>query len=102
MAHLRNTLESAGYLYNPFVASDIWGAPPMVHLPDTADNLPVGADSGALPEFTQRSVTNSGLVQGSVTQEVHVPAAEESASTKKILMLVGFAAIIAFMLYQRR
>lgn len=55
-----STLESAGFLYNPFTKNDIWGGPAQLALkPLLAQELPVGADDGAL-----RQMTDPGLLQG--------------------------------------
>jgi hypothetical protein len=103
MAHKSNTLESSGYLYNPFTNNDIWGAPPQLNLRDLHNTtLPVGADDSALPQFTDRSLQNSGPVQGSVTSEVHRTVQENTSERHRYILLGGFIAVLALALLYKR
>jgi hypothetical protein len=66
MLHLQNTLESAGYLYNPFTQADIWGTPNMLNLQEmNRQNLPVGADDSAIPQLANPSFGRPDYVPGS-------------------------------------
>lgn len=103
MAHKQTTLDSAGYTYDPFTESSIWGAPPQLMMPcDGQQELPLGADDSAMPRFTQGALTNSGPRQGSVQSEVYEQPEVAQADTKKIIMLVGFIAVIGLALYSKR
>lgn len=72
-----STLESAGFLYNPFTKNDIWGGPAQLALkPLMAQELPVGADDGAL-----RQMTDPGLLQGApiaVSSGAQIPQVQNS------------------------
>lgn len=64
--HVQNTLESAGYLYNPFTQADIWGAPTMLNLAAiTSQELQVGADDSALPQLANPGFGRPDYVAGS-------------------------------------
>lgn len=103
MAHLQNTLESSGYLFNPFTQSDTWGAPSQLNLTAvTKSDLPVGADDSALPVFSDATLLNSAPLQGSAVTPKHTPYADQAVSRDKYLMLAGFIAVLALALYSRR
>jgi hypothetical protein len=49
-----STLESAGFVYNPFTSNDIWGGPNALALPDLLKKeLPVGADDSPLKQMIE-------------------------------------------------
>ena len=103
MAHKVNTLESSGYLYNPFTNNDIWGAPPQLNLRDLHNTtLPVGADDSALPQFADATLQNSAPVQGSVTSEVHRTVADVTAEQHRYILLAGFIGVLGLAVWYKR
>ena len=103
MAHLQNTLETSGYVYNPFTTGDPFGAPTQLNLADlTKSELRVGADDSALPALVDPAFLNSAPLQGSGTNEKHTPPGEKAEISRQYLMLAGFIAVLALALYSRR
>lgn len=61
----KGTLEGEGLLYNPFSETDIWGTPAQVNMtPVTHKELPVGADSSAMPLMSEAYLRNGGMITG--------------------------------------
>lgn len=102
-----STLESAGFLYNPFTKNDIWGGPAQLALkPLLAQELPVGADDGAL-----RQMTDPGLLQGApvaVSSGAVIPQVQnryqrkrEEETSSQLTYLALFGVILLAALYFR-
>ncbi len=129
MAHLQNTLEGAGFAYNPFTTSDIWGVPGMLNLPAiTNSELRVGADDSAIPQLANPSFGRADYLGGSsvyngpvmhtaplgppqsygsnaqehTQQHVHIPTAKENNLNLNAVSLGLFAAVLAAALYFQR
>ena len=104
MAHLQNTLDNAGYTYNPFTQNDIWGSPSQLNLtPETRKELPVGADDSALPQFSEPHLRNGAPIPGSDnsarwTRPNSVRSQVQAANS---VYLIGFGIILAAALYYR-
>jgi len=100
----RNTLESAGYTYNPFTTNDIWGAPAQIDMPAAKQHeLPVGADDGAIPSMAAPHLRNGAPRQGSDQSEpwVRGNSAKEQMLNTNTTYLLLFAGILAAALVLR-
>lgn len=97
------TLDTAGYTYDPFTPSDIFGAPNSAPLSAlTRKDLPVGADDSALSQLTGPAF-DFATAQGSGRASQFVPfAARQSKQTRdfqNLLNLGLFAAVVALALW---
>jgi hypothetical protein len=121
MYHRQNSLETAGYVYNPFSQNDIWGAPSQLSLREPMNSeLKIGADDSALPmQFAGVSqnpqtgmyhrdthiTNNANITQGSNTAGVIFENdGGKKDKEKKYAMeaAVLFIAIVAVAVYYRR
>lgn len=69
-----SSLESAGYVYNPFTTNDIWGnASPLNLQPVRERALQPSSDNGALPP-----APNMDIHQGSGQVNVRPPTQKET------------------------
>ena len=97
---IQNTLETAGYVYNPFTTNDIWGHPSALALRSIEkENLPVGADDGALPDFSDPFYGRPGPVQGSGYAAQHRPTRREIQQQTNMTTLAIFGALLALALW---
>jgi hypothetical protein len=93
------TLDEALFTYNPFTTADIWGAPPSLHLEESARSLmPLGQDDSALPSLANPAFGNPQYALGS--NVVPPPAKRDSkANEENGYMLIAFIAVLAVALY---
>ena len=101
------TLESAGYVYNPFTSNDIWGGPSALALPDLLKReLPVGGDDSPLLQMTEPGLLQRAPIAPSSGARIPpVPSAyqrqREQDDTTKLTYLVLFGAILLGAFYFR-
>jgi hypothetical protein len=61
-----NTLDAAGYTYNPYTTMDTFGSPSGLMLTALEQHeLPIGADNSAIPVLGHPSVRNGAPTTGS-------------------------------------
>lgn len=66
MAHLQTTLETAGYLYDPFSQSSVFGNPhPFINAETSLNQMPKTHDDSALPQFNDPAYQAPEYKQGS-------------------------------------
>lgn len=100
---MQTTLDNAGYTYNPFTGNDIWGRPADINLtPITSKELPVGADDGALPEFSKPYLRRGDVTVGSDHSAAWNPAAQtrQNDQLTNLVYLGAFAAVLAVALFR--
>ena len=104
MAHLRNTLESAGYLYNPFTQGDTWGQPTQFMNKEThAQELVVGADDSALDTMAQPGLQHPSVVTGSSNNaDFRKVTPKQIEQVQAQTMLFIFVAVLAVAFYAQR
>jgi len=90
-----NTLDAAGYTYNPYTKMDMFGQPSGLMLTALeSQELPIGADNSAIPVLGHPSVRNGAPNTGSDTS---APWKGDLASKNKFDgMLNANAALLAF------
>lgn len=94
-----NSLETAGYLYNPFTEGDIWGQPSQFMNTEThAQELQVGQDDSALPELANPALQQD-LHQGSARPEFRKRTRRELQQESSNVALLGFIALLAAAFY---
>jgi hypothetical protein len=93
------TLEQAGYAYNPFTRNDLFGAPSMLNLGPSTDELVLGADDSALPELAQPGM-QLDIVQGSGEEpRSNVEGMARMDASDSLLKLAAFLALLGVAFY---
>lgn len=96
----QNTLDKAGFTYNPFSSTEIWTRPTVPNLTAlTSQELPLGNDGSALPAVSGPGMRNPNFATGSETGDANFATAkekqEEAKHQKNLMYLLAFAAVLA-------
>lgn len=104
MATKRNTLEHAGYLYNPFTTNEIWGQPPFeMHEDSHKQTLQVGQDDSSLPALGDPALRIANETYG--TQQpanYRVRTEKDRLNENAQSYLLVFIAVVAAAMYWQR
>jgi len=103
---LCNTLDAAGYTYNPYTQMDTFGQPSGLMLTALEQHeLPVGADNSAIPVLGHPSVRNGAPPTGSDTSGAWKSALADKAKQETVLnanvTLLAFIGILVLALFGR-
>jgi hypothetical protein len=103
---LCNTLDAAGYTYNPYTTMDTFGQPSGLMLTALEQHeLPLGADNSAIPVLGHPSVRNGAPHTGSDTSGVWKGTLADKHKLEGVLgantTLVAFIAILVLALVGR-
>ena len=99
----KGTLDGEGYMYNPFSETDIWGTPAQVNMtPVTHKELPVGADSSAMPLMSEHYLRNGGIITGSdqSKQWQRTNYQQQQRTVDNNYLLLAFAVILGVAFYR--
>ncbi len=102
--HKCNTLDAAGYTYNPYTKMDTFGHPSGLSLTALEQHeLPIGADNSAIPVLGDHSVRNRNIPVGSDMVPPYKGLAADQrrsqAATQANVTLIGFIAILVLALW---
>jgi hypothetical protein len=104
-----STLESAGYVYDPWTTTALFGQPPNLMLGPENKAMPLGASDSMLPTLATPEVQDPSIAQGSNKYTGYDFAAKNDAASKQRaqepqmdINLLLFAGILAVIFWSRR